>query len=324
MAYVIGIDGGGTKTVAAVADSTGRIVGVGPAGPSNYLAVGLEEAKRNIAEAVKSALAAGGMGERRVDVLSAGLAGVGRESGRVAMLAAIESLDLSEKVLLDHDAAIALAGATGGEPGVIVIAGTGSIAFGMNSRGERARAGGLGHVLGDEGSAYWIGLRALSEAVRFLDSRGPETALAAKLMARLGVSDLPSLVQRVYEKHADKSGIAAFAELATEAAQAGDSIAQSILAEAGRELALAANVVIARLGLANQTFHLAYSGGVFKSGEWVLRPFRECVLAAAPAVRLGAPRYTPVIGGVMLGLNALGTKLTEEVLGRLGEMGRFR
>ncbi|MBM4087273.1 MAG: ATPase [Planctomycetes bacterium] len=322
MTYVVGIDGGGTKTEAAVADVTGRILGAGAAGPSNHLSVGLEAAVGSVKEAVRAVTAAAGLSEVVCEVLCAGLAGVGRESDRMAMRPAIERLGLSRKVLLDHDAAIALAGATGCKPGVIVLAGTGSVAFGMNADGQQVRSGGLGHLLGDEGSAYWIGLRALNAAARALDGRGPETLMAAKLTAQLGASNLMGIVDGIYRTYKDKSNVAAFARLAGEAAAAGDRLAQEILAEAGRELALAANAVARRLWPPAQPFELAYAGGVFNLGEAVLRSFRDEVLQSTPHARIGAARHKPVVGAVMLALKEMGAALSDELLGRLGEATR--
>ncbi|MCA1622048.1 MAG: hypothetical protein LC795_22785, partial [Acidobacteria bacterium] len=171
---VLGVDGGGSKTRAVVADGGGKVLGEGLAGASNPLRVGVSEAVGAIRDAVDRACAEAGV--RRSDIVAAevGLAGVRRADIRERMLAALAELGLGT-VEVVTDADIALYGATSGKPGLVIIAGTGSVCCGVNARGRRACAGGWGPVVGDEGSGSWIARRALQSVAHATDGRGPKT-----------------------------------------------------------------------------------------------------------------------------------------------------
>jgi N-acetylglucosamine kinase len=301
---VLGIDGGGTKTVALVADLQGNVLGRGQSGPSNYQILGLDEAVAAIAEAASAA----GITGHRCEAACLGLAGVGREEDRALLLPAIESLDLADRVMLEHDAAIALAGATVCQPGVVVLAGTGAMAFGMNQSGERKRSGGWGSILGDEGSAYYISRRALTAACRAYDDRGPETILTSKLMEHLGLDDFTDIVKRIYGKGSSPKEIASFAPLVSHAAKDGDEIAIAILKDAAAELALAVEAVVSGLDMENEAFHVAISGSVFKAGELLIAPFSEHVRATARYSEVISPKFEPAMGAALLALQMVGVK----------------
>ncbi|MFC1719339.1 BadF/BadG/BcrA/BcrD ATPase family protein, partial [Candidatus Poribacteria bacterium] len=147
MAFLLGIDGGGTKTIAIAADLQGNVLGRGSSGASNYQTVGLDQAVAAIKEASEIATAAAGTTSHEARIACLGLAGVGRESDRVLVLPTIEKLNLAEKIILEHDAAIALAGALVCEPGIVILAGTGAMAFGMNSAGEQRLTSGASDAI---------------------------------------------------------------------------------------------------------------------------------------------------------------------------------
>jgi N-acetylglucosamine kinase-like BadF-type ATPase len=198
------------------------------------------------------------------------------------------------------DARAALEGALDGKAGVVVIAGTGSIAIGVNPDGETARSGGFGPTLSDEGSGYYIAQRALKAVVSSFDGRSPQTTLAERICKRLGVagpSDLPGVIYNSDSEHVD---IAPLAELVDEAAREGDEVARQILTAAGRELGRLAASVIDKLGLHASAFRVACVGSVFRSGEFVLEPLREAVSRVAPHAEIGPPLYPPAIGAVKL------------------------
>src|SRR5215472_2355323 len=173
----LGVDGGGTKTLAVVMDEENGVLGEGAAGPSNPLRVGVASAAAAIREAIDRACAAAHV--RRGDIIAGriGLAGARRAELRTRMVDAIRNLDIGD-IEVVGDADIALFGATDGEPGVVLIAGTGSICCGVDERGERACAGGWGPLAGDEGSGAWIARRALRAIAHAADGRGPATSLS--------------------------------------------------------------------------------------------------------------------------------------------------
>ncbi len=304
MAYVLGIDGGGTKTAAIAADLWGNVLGRGASGASNYQTVGLDRAVAALKEASGNAAADAGIPTNKFKAACFGLAGVGRETDRALLLPAIEKLRIAERIILEHDAAIALAGATACEPGVVVLAGTGAMAFGMNKSGEKRRSGGWGNILADEGSAYYIGRRALSAACRAYDGRGQKTALMDSLIAHLELDHFTDIVRKIYDEGASPREIASLAPLVSQSAKAGDKAAIAILRDSASELALTANAVISELSMEGEEFQVAVSGSVFKTGELLLTPFAERVKSTAPRAEIIPPRFEPAMGAVFLALQA--------------------
>ncbi|HXM34827.1 MAG TPA: BadF/BadG/BcrA/BcrD ATPase family protein, partial [Pyrinomonadaceae bacterium] len=183
----VGVDGGGTKTHAVVVDDSDQVLGECTTGPSNPLRVGITSAAAAIREAVERACNIAQV--RRTDIIAAevGLAGTRRKELRARMEDALKNLDIRE-IEVVSDADIALFGTSGGEPGVVVIAGTGSISCGINARGRRVCAGGWGPVAGDEGGGAWIARRALRAIAHATDGRGPETSLTQAACSYFHVS----------------------------------------------------------------------------------------------------------------------------------------
>lgn len=253
----LGIDGGGSKTLAVIVDSTGRERGRGVAGSSNHEAVGLDTAIASIYAAVGQATMAA-QAELPLAVAWLGLAGVDHPQNVETLLPHVRSL--ATTVHLTNDAELVLS-ALPHQVGVALIAGTGSIAMGRSEQGKHARVGGWGHVLGDEGSGYTIGRLALQYAVRAADERGPSTALLDAILTRWELATPEMILARVYPSD-DKTAIAALAPLVLSVARAGDPVARRIETRAARELALAATTVARILEFSPGVLPLAYSGGV--------------------------------------------------------------
>jgi N-acetylglucosamine kinase-like BadF-type ATPase len=296
----LGIDGGGSKTHAVVTDSSLTVIGEGFSGGSNPLRVGLEEAVVHIEEAVNEACTAAGLTLRNITSACAAIAGVNHAIHFHTMKDALDRALGLEDIELVTDAQAALQGALGGRPGVAIIAGTGSIALGMNESGEQARSGGWGPTLADEGSGYDIARRALRAVISSFDERSPKTLLAGKICRRLGIDSPEDLPGVIYNSDSEPVEIAGLAELVDEAALEGDRVAACILADAGRELGKLAVSVIEKLDLQEKSFRVACVGSVFKSGEHVLGPLRDAVLAAARRAEIGPPLFTPAIGAAKL------------------------
>jgi N-acetylglucosamine kinase-like BadF-type ATPase len=296
---VVGVDGGGTTTRAVVMDNRWRTLGEGTAGPSNPLRVGVASAAAAIREAIDRACAAARV--RRSDIVAAeiGLAGARREELRARMEDAVRSLELGA-VEVVSDADIALFGATDGEPGLVVIAGTGSVCCGINARGKRVCAGGWGPVAGDEGGGAWIARRALSAITHAADGRGPETALTDAACAYFHVTTPDDLATAIYAPTMSNERIAGFGREVIEAAKAKDRVARAIMAEAGKELGIAAVAVIRNLKMEREHFQVAYVGGVFAAGELVLDTLREQIHQVAPNAYLAPPRYSPAVAAARM------------------------
>jgi N-acetylglucosamine kinase-like BadF-type ATPase len=297
---VVGVDGGGSKTQAVILDLNSALLGEGLAGPSNPLRVGIVTAASAVREAIDKACEAAHV--RRTDLVAAeiGLAGVRRTELRARMREALNSTGIPEIVVVG-DADIALYGATEGEPGLIVIAGTGSICCGINARGKQICAGGWGPVAGDEGGGAWIARRALRAIAHAADGRGSSTSLTSAACAYFHVSDPNDLSTAIYAPTITNERLAGFGKYVIEAAKAKDRIAREIMAEAGHELGSAAAAVIRNLKLERETFQVAYVGGVFAAGgELVLSPMREQIKKVAPKAYLAPPRFSPAVAAARM------------------------
>ena len=297
---VVGVDGGGSKTQAVVLGADLTILGEGLAGPSNPLRVGIANAAAAIREAVDQACE--GAQLRRTDLIAAeiGLAGARRKELSARMREALLGLGIGEIVVVG-DADIALYGATEGEPGLIVIAGTGSICCGIDARGKTICAGGWGPIAGDEGGGAWIARRALRAIAQAVDGRGPATSLTGAACSYFHVSDPNDLSTAIYAPTITNERLAGFGKYVIVAARGKDRIAREILAEGGRELGSAAAAVIRNLKLERETFPVAYVGGVFKAGgELVLASLREGVRCVAPAAYLAPPRFSPAVAAARM------------------------
>jgi N-acetylglucosamine kinase-like BadF-type ATPase len=297
---VVGVDGGGTKTHAVILDLNLHLLGEGISGPSNPLRVGVVKAAVAIREAVDKACDAARL--RRTDLLAAevGLAGVRRLELRARMQDALKNITIGEVVIIG-DADIALYGATEGAPGLIVIAGTGSICCGINARGKQACAGGWGPVAGDEGGGAWIARRGLRAIAHAADGRGPATSLSDAACSYFHVTNPDDLSTAIYAPSITNESLAGFGKFVIQAAKAKDRVAREILFEAGKELGLAANAVIRNLKLELETFPVGYVGGVFQSSaEMVLSQLRAAILTTAPRAYLTPPKYPPAIAAARM------------------------
>lgn len=296
---VLGVDGGGTKTHAVIADDRQRVLGEGFAGPSNPLRVGIGTAAAAVREAIDKACAAAAV--QRADIVAAeiGLAGVKLKDTRERMREMLLGIGIDSLEVVT-DAEIALFGATGGAQGVVVIAGTGSICCGVNAQGRRTCAGGWGPIAGDEGSGSWIARRALQRVARAADGRGNATSLTAKACAYFNAVTVADLSTTVYAPGVTNDYIAGFGKEVIEAAQHGDVAAAEIINEAGRELGVAATAVIRRLHMERERFRVAHVGGLFAAGELMLAPLREEVLRVAPQAYLAPPVLSPAIAATRM------------------------
>jgi len=300
-AFWAGVDGGGTNCRAAIVDARGMVVGRGHADAANFLRVGLEAAVAHVGLAVEEACAEAGIEVARIGSACVGLAGVSHPDHHRRMLAALFARLSISHLLLETDARVALAGATGNEPGIVIIAGTGSIACGINARGRFARAGGWGPTMGDEGSGGYIGRRALEAVVMAYDYRGQPTTLMEPVLRHFGVSTPPELPPVIYDAPADVPGrIAQLSRLVVEAARQGDRVSCQILSDAAAELARAAIAVIEQLRMEGDSFRLAYVGGVFEAGDLVLDALREEIHRVAPGAIVAPPFEPPVLGAARL------------------------
>jgi N-acetylglucosamine kinase-like BadF-type ATPase len=202
--------------------------------------------------------------------------------------------------------------------GVTVDAGTGSFAWGFNRDGKGASAGAWGSILGDEGSGYWIALQAIRAVLRAEDGREPPTRLQKAICESLKIDKVGELCQLFYRKGMAQYEVAALSPVVVEVATQGDAKAQSILAEAGQELALAAQAVIRKLEMADDEFAIIPFGSVFKAGELLLASFREAILKVAPRAKIVLPRYESVVGTLLVAMRQGGVPI-DQILTKIEE-----
>lgn len=300
---VAGIDGGASKTICAVADREGRILARGRGGPSNYHAEGLDRARASLAAAVGEALAALGAEAGQVSAVCAGLAGVARLRDREAVAPVLRELFPAADIRLESDAKIALVGGTGGRPGVIVSAGTGSVAYGMNAAGKETKVGGWGYLFGDEGSGYDIARRGLAAVLRAFDGRGSATSLQEAFLNVLHLDQPDDLIPVLYSNPLSPARVAALFPLVLREADRGDGVAVGIIRDAAEALAELAVTAALRLGLAAEPCPIVTAGGVFR-GELLRRWFGKAVQGRLPEARIEDPAAPPEVGAVRLALEA--------------------
>jgi len=282
--YVIGIDGGGTATRALLLDERGTELGRGDAGPSLADRDGCPVEIEALAAAAERAGRQAGVA-LPVAGLCAGLAGVGREEERADVEAALAARGIASQTRVVTDAEAALYDAFADGPGILVISGTGSIAWGRAEDGRQARAGGWGPLIGDEGSGYDIGLRGLRAVLRAADGRGSETELSAQFAARLATAGPDDLLR--WTARAAKSEIAGLAPLVCEAAGAGDPVAAAIVGGAIAALTNHVAALLTRLGPWSALPGLALGGGLLSPGG-ALRDALVAATADYPCVPLPA------------------------------------
>lgn len=292
--WFLGVDGGQSSTAALIGDESGQVVGVGYAGPCNHVSTEESHARFRdaIGGAVGAALHAAGLTEARFAAACLGLSG-----GPADKEALVHELVAAEHYRVTNDAVIALLGATAGEPGVIAIAGTGSIAYGRNAEGRTARAGGWGYVFGDEGGAFDLVRQAVRAALRHEEGWGHSTALREALLETTGALNANDLLHRFYTPEYPRARIASYATLVDEAARSGDAVARDILHSAAQALATFVAAVRRQLFHRGELVRISYIGGVFHSE--ILRERFAMLAQLESDVPVHPPALGPAAGALI-------------------------
>lgn len=300
--YVLGIDAGGTKTVCYLADAHGNIVGEGRSSGANLQAYGELEVEKVLHGVIEQAV-----GEREIlpAAVCIGIAGVDRAEDDRIVRGMMRRLGFRSRTVVVNDALIALVAGVGDEPGVVIIAGTGSIAYGINAQGYAARSGGWGYVLGDEGSGFWIGREALMAVVREADGRGPRTRLTPLVLEHFTLEQVSGLVREVYEPGRHRQSVAALGPVVERARAEGDVAAAEILRRAGDELTRAAASVIERLQMRGDAFQMVLSGSIFRLIPWLGEDLRRQLAEVAPRASVSRLEVEPARGALHLALQEL-------------------
>jgi N-acetylglucosamine kinase-like BadF-type ATPase len=312
--YVLAVDGGQSSTACVLGTADGEILAVGHGGPANHVHQpgGPERLRRAIEGSVREAREAAGNPTHFAAVYLALTGGVpqGEEIAR-------RLLD-ADAVQAEGDPPAALASGTFGGPGIGLIAGTGAVALAENARGERTDRGGWGYLVGDEGSGYWIGIRAVQAAARALDGRGPATVLTDRVLYFYGETSLRAVASRIYGFELERPEIAALAPVVLDVAAGGDAVATRIVREAADELVLLLEAVAAAAAFTEERERvIVAAGGVLRPGNLLWDELAERIERRLPGFRLVAPRFPPVIGAYILALRLAGITIDDAVIGAI-------
>ncbi len=308
---VLAVDGGQSSTLAIVAARDGRILGTGLAGPANHIHEpdGLERLGRALQQSIRLALQNAGCSPQQVSHICLGMTGAVQQAQDFAV-----QMFPTARVQAHPDMVAALAGASIARPGVVVIAGTGSVAYGRLEDGREARVGGWGYLFGDEGSAYSIGRAALQAASQAVDGRRSSTALSQDIPAFWGLATMHEVHDAVYTPKISRPQIAELAAVVSQTARKGDATAMDLLADAARALADMAYAVIVKLDTLQAGINVYTTGGVFRAGILVMDPFREALRARSILLHIEEAAFSPIVGALFLALQAAGINLDDGIV----------
>jgi N-acetylglucosamine kinase-like BadF-type ATPase len=296
----LGFDGGGTKTECYALDFSGGVSGRGIAGPSNPLRVGYEAAIASIEAAGKEAMTAAQVTRADIRGICAGLAGAGVPAAANNMARAIEKLWPQAGVRVMTDAEAALEAAVGYESGVVLIAGTGSIAIGRNAAGNSARVGGYGPWVGDPGSAYEIGRHGVEAAARARDLSGPPTTLGKRIATAMKCGAWEEVIERI--SAGPDTVFPQLFPVMVQAAEENDEMARAIFSRAALDLSKLAITVVGLLGIKDEEFTLARAGGVFNRFQMLDRRVDALIAKVCPKARIGLLSVPPALAAARLAI----------------------
>ena len=303
--YVIGVDGGGTKTHAILVAPDGTVLAEATGGPTNLQTIGIAKSAQTLIDLILECCTAAQVDAPTLQSVVLGLAGAGRPASRTEISDKLIALSNKKKFPIKHitvetDARIALEAAFAGGPGIALIAGTGSIALYHTEDGKYLRSGGWGNILGDEGSGYAIGRDGLMAALRQFDGRGEKTILTKKAMDHFGLTAVDDLIPKVYQEHAD---VSSFAPLVFEAAFERDRLAHLLLVKNAADLADHVRT-LTMLSRPKHKLPVSLMGGLLATENVYSKLVKEKIVASLPQVLVLKPKFPAAFGAAILGLNA--------------------
>jgi N-acetylglucosamine kinase-like BadF-type ATPase len=316
----LGVDGGGTKTHFVLVDRDGDLI-ASHEGPTSYhLEIGIDGVRDVLAGGLAALFGQAEIDGGAVTHAFFGLPAHGEDSAAQVLLDALpEPLLGHRRYRCGNDMICAWAGSLGGEDGINIVAGTGSIGYGERL-GRSARAGGWGDIFGDEGSAYWIAVQGLNVFTRMSDGRQPKGPLYATFRAAFDLSTDLDLCAKVLNAHT-RGSIAAMSRLVAQAAHEGDSSAIRIFDDAARELAAIVEAVRQALEFEpGETVPVSYSGGVFNAGALILDPLKRHLEGRFSGYRLTAPIVAPSGGAAIYAAKLAAQPLSDRAMQRLGRL----
>ncbi|MGD9714069.1 MAG: N-acetylglucosamine kinase [Thermomicrobiales bacterium] len=318
--FLLSIDGGQTSTRAMIASVDGTVLGTGTGNPTvHYLSEGGTEKNRiSLHGAMLAALKNAGVDPGDIVAVGMGSTGVDPQGEEVSVIhQIIQEVVPTRNIQVTTDTYTNLMGASGGEPGIVVIAGGGAIGYGIDKNGRTAISNGFGYWLGDEGSAFWIGMQAIDLACRASDRRDEPTALEQIVLDHFGLKQMRKLPRIVYRAGFERQQISFLAPKVARTAHEGEAAAKSIFDRAAKELALTAAGILRQLYSPGDPADVYPTGGVFSETGLVRLPFETELAALWPEATVRKPRFPPAVGGLIVAARLFGTKLDQRFLRQL-------
>jgi len=297
--YYIGIDGGSTTSTGLLAKKDLEVLHRATAGCANYHLAGLRGAEKTLIALIESLSSAAGVSPKEIEGFCFALSGVSRAADfrNIEGLLREHLLLKKSKIIPDFEAA--LLGGTSKEEGLVVVSGTGSVVFGKNKSGKEKKVSGHGHLIGDPGSGYDLGIRSLRAVIAASEGRGEGTKLTAKILHEIGVKGEDEIVPWLYSIEDQKLAVARLAPTVISAAEEGDKVAGEITRSCALELAELAAFVVDYLGLTGQPLDIVLSGGVFENNPSYFRLMESVLSEKIPAAHPMRPENEPALGALV-------------------------
>lgn len=303
--YIIGIDGGGTKTLGYISNDKGEIIYKHVVGASNYLSVGETNTKLALKNLLESLCDKAEICLDKVAVLSLGMAGLARDNDKRVMRNILLDIGYKNEVIMNSDAFTSLVGALGNKRGIVTICGTGSISMGIDAEGRIVRAGGWGHIISDEGSGYHIGISCLKAIMKSYDNLEQFTLLSEEVLSFLKLKSETDIISYLYNEEIKKKDIASIAPIAFRVAEVGDEVANRIVNEAVGSLIDITKKVIDKIYKDDTKITVALDGGIFKNVEIIRERFSKKLLLNYKNIEIINPIYDGGIGALIIGIGKL-------------------
>jgi N-acetylglucosamine kinase-like BadF-type ATPase len=320
MTLILGVDGGNSKTLAAVGDESGRILGVGRSGSGSHQALGLEAAMLQIRGAADQALAMARVEASDVDAAYYCLAGADLLEDFDLLWPAVRNLGLGREVGLNNDSMASLRSGTDNPNAVVVALGSGTVAAGHNAAGREIRLPALGWISGDWGGGGDLARDAIWYSVRAHDGRGEPTALQDMILCELEVPDVDTLINRLYHREIDRLRILHLAPHVFEVAEAGDKVARYLVEEQAKEVVITAVALLRRLGILETPSDVVLGGSIFKArSPLFMNAISERLGDLAPLATIVRPNVEPAVGSYFCGMDLLHIAVQESIRNRARE-----
>lgn len=318
MKFLLGIDGGSSKTHALLADGSGRVLGFGKSGSANHQSYGLDSALSQIDLAARQALQGAGIDPEEVELGYFCLAGADLPEDFAMLQEAVEALHLARQVIIKNDTLAALRAGLSRSWGVVVICGTGFNAAGRSPDGREIVLPGLGPISGDWGGGGELSQEVIRLVMRAWDGRGRPTRLTQLVLSTLELPSEQVLLSKLYHDEIDHGLILDLVKLLFEASAAGDEVAQELIVQMGTEVGVTANALLKRLSLEATDAEVVLGGSVFKGkGDLLIDTASQVIHRVAPRAQIVRPRFEPVVGALLLALESTGLSITPQRLERL-------